>query len=205
MGQQRGSRHDGAWQFEGLPLLLLISFIIHLALICFPYPGLASGRMNRNQDAASVPLLNASVSRAVPVAAAVREMPRKSQPEPARRAADPSISDGPDLTSAVDVPRGPVFYPANALTIRPHALGEPLLDAVDVISGEIVMSLSIDDQGTVVEVSVERSDLPAERLSAVTEAFRRLRFSPGEVNGQKVGALVRIAVSYDDERLLLAP
>ncbi len=78
-------------------------------------------------------------------------------------------------------------------------------DAWDVVSGEVVLALWIDDRGAVVKVSIERSDLPADRLAAVTDAFRLLRFAPGELNGRKVGALMRIAVSYDDERLLIEP
>ena len=194
---------------DGLPLLLLVSLLLHLALIALPWPGRAGRAVRQVNDLPSsslhASLSDASVARtalsqqrepvAVPVPVRVpmlKPVPRAS----AFSAADRAVPEQRPVQA---------FYPSAALTIRPVALSEPLLDDGDAVSGEQVLTLWIDDQGAVVEVSVERSDLPADRRRAVADAFRLVRFAPGELNGKKVGAVVRIAVSYDDERLPIEP
>ena len=193
---------------DGLPLLLLVSLLLHLALIALPWPGRAGGAGRQVKDFPSslhASLSDASVARtalsqqrepvAEPVPALVPML------EPALRASAFSAAD----RVVPELPPVQAFYPSAALTIRPVALSEPLLDERDAAFGEQVLTLWIDDQGVVVEVAVERSDLPADRRRAVADAFRSVRFAPGELNGKKVGAVVRIAVSYDDERLPIEP
>jgi hypothetical protein len=184
---------------DGLPLLLLVSLLLHLALIALPFPGRAGGAGRQVIDS-RWPSLHASLSDAS-VARMALSQQREPVAEPAPRAsafsaADPAV---PELRPAL------AFYPSAALTIRPVALSEPLLDDGDAVSGEQVLTLWIDDQGAVLEVAVERSDLPADRQRAVADAFGAVRFAPGELNGKKVGAVMRIAVSYDDERLPIEP
>ena len=190
---------------DGLPRLLLVSLLLHLALIALPWPGRAGGAGRQVDDLPSSSL-HASLSDAS-VARTALSQQREPVAEPV-----PALYPAPRASafSAADraVPElRPVqaFYPSAALTIRPVALSEPLLDDGDAVFGEQVLTLWIDDQGAVVEVAVERSDLPADRRRAVADAFRAVRFAPGELNGKKVGAVVRIAVSYDDERLLIEP
>lgn len=194
----------GASERSGLPLLLVVSLLIHLSLICFFSPPKSGG--GGLAEGAALPSLRAALSRAVRAVPVVAPEPlvQERAPAPVReqaRSAELLADDEPGS----NLPPGPAFYEARALTIKPVALGDPLLDAWDVVSGEVVLALWIDDRGAVVKVSIERSDLPADRLAAVTDAFRLLRFAPGELNGRKVGALMRIAVSYDDERLLIEP
>ena len=211
----------GGGERGGLPLLLLVSSLMHLSLLGFSYPGKAGG----SQDEARSQALRASLRPGVD-AASVAPAPRDPDrspvperisvpvPEPALEPApDVSVSSVSSVFSANDalasnpapgLRPGMAFYDSQALTIRPVALSEPLLDAGDDVLGEIVLALWIDDLGAVVEVSVERSELPADRLPAVADAFRMVRFSPAELNGQKVGALMRIAVRYD-ERLPIEP
>ena len=213
MPQARILRRAAIWRLDGLPLLLLVSLLIHLSLICFSVPGSAGTGRGDDGDR---PALSASVSRAVALAPQARERTlRDSAPAPVREPVAPVSApaasaevraDPADPAPAVDQKPARAFYAANELTIRPVALGEPALDAGIAASGEVVLSLWIDDLGSVVEVSVERSDLPAEQLPALADAFRMLRFAPGELNGQTVGAVIRIAVKYDDDqRLPMAP
>ena len=197
----------------GLPLL--VSLLIHLALLGFSYPGKAAGGGPAGND--GPPSLRASLSRSVAAAplvsaplrqqrSPVRELVPEPSPalDPAPGGAEPLADDVLGTKFSADQ-RSPVFYASQALTVRPVALSEPVLDEGGAASGEIVLALWIDDQGTVVDLSVERSELPADRLPALAEAFRSVRFAPGELNGQKVGAVMRVAVSYDDERLPIAP
>ena len=193
---------------DGLPLLLLVSLLLHLLLIALPWPGRAGGVGRFATDSSSslhaslsgAPAAPASLSRqrepvAEPVPAPVPMLDRVPRAS-AFSAADPAV---PELRPVQ------AFYPSAVLTVRPVALSEPLLDDGDAVSGEQVLTLWIDDQGAVVEVSTERSELPDDRQRAVADAFRVVRFAPGEINGKKVGTLMRIAVSYDDERLPIEP
>jgi len=197
----------------GLPLL--VSLLIHLSLLGFSYPGKAAGGGRAGNDG---PLsLRASLSRSIE-AAPLTSAPLRQERSPIRELVpdvSPALEPAPGGAEllADDVlgakfsadQRGPAFYQSQSLTVRPVALSEPLLDEGGTASGETVLALWIDDQGTVVDLSVERSELPADRLPALAEAFRSVRFAPGELNGQKVGAVMRVAVSYDDERLPIEP
>ena len=178
---------------RGLPLWLLVSLLLHLSLIAPPQLGRAVGGGHPASDFRPSSL-RASLNDAASPSRAVQSAP---EPTPAQRAPAQAADDASQRRA------GLAFYPSAALTIRPVALSEPLLDDGDAVAGELV--LWIDDRGAVVEVSAGRSDPPSARLRAVADAFRRVRFSPGELNGQKVGAVMRIAVSYDDERLPIEP
>ena len=55
--------------------------------------------------------------------------------------------------------------------------------------------------GQVIEVEVEKTELPEAFSRAATTSFKQLRFAAGERHGQPVGSIMRIEVSYVDGRL----
>ena len=191
----------------GLPLWLLVSLLLHWSVIALSYPGRAA-------NDGRPPLLRASWHRGVDDAPPAHLTPAPLPAPPAsehvaapaleQRVSGVSANEAPDLAPAGDLPPAAGYYAAQSLTIRPLALSEPLLDDGELF-GAIVLALWIDSRGAVAEVSIERSDLPVDRQAAVADAFRLVRFSPGELNGQKVGSVMRIEVSYDDERLPIEP
>jgi protein TonB len=100
---------------------------------------------------------------------------------------------------------GPVYYTADQLTKRAHAIKVKKLDAPEmqaiIVSGKLILKLWIDTQGQVEDVVVESSELPEIFAEVAVKAFRQSRFAPGERNGQRVASVMRIEVSYADQRL----
>jgi hypothetical protein len=136
--------------------------------------------------------------------AAQAELP-KSDPKPVTK--DPlkptdSRMDGADL---LPLP-GVIYYPTSFLTVRPQPLAEANLDPPRlrpiVASGKVILTLWINPIGLASKVSVESTNLPEIFTNTAVDAFQSLRFKPGELHGQKVGAVMRIEVTYDDGRLI---
>jgi TonB family protein len=98
----------------------------------------------------------------------------------------------------------PTYYTTDQLTKRPLPTAEAELDAPEIrpiiASGTIILKLWISELGDVSSVDVEKTDLPEIFSRTAVAAFRNLRFVPGEINGQPVGAMMRIEVIYDDGR-----
>lgn len=104
---------------------------------------------------------------------------------------------------------GVTYYASGQLTRRPQPLGELALDPPEirpvVASGKMVIALWIDSRGDVEDAVVEQSDLPGLFAKPATDAFRRVHFAPGELDGRKVATVMRIEVTYEDLRLPRAP
>jgi TonB family protein len=98
----------------------------------------------------------------------------------------------------------PTYYTTDQLTKRPQPTAEPELDTPEIgpvfASGTIILKLWISELGDVISVDVEKTDLPEIFSRTAVAAFRNLRFVPGELNGKRVGTVMRIEVTYDDGR-----
>ena len=96
------------------------------------------------------------------------------------------------------------FYSVDQLDQKPRLLESSELDTAEVqpivASGILLLKLWIDDRGRVVNAEIERSDLPSVIARTAAAAFERMRFAPGQRNGQVVGSVLRIEVRYDDGR-----
>lgn len=133
---------------------------------------------------------------------------------PARKAAQQTEAGSPqNPDAAVAAKQGAAvlplpairFYGTRELSKRPQPLGQADLDAPEikmiVASGTMILKLWIDESGDVIEVEVEKTELPAILSDLTRASFRRLRFVPGERMGVPVGSVMRIEVNYADNRI----
>lgn len=94
-------------------------------------------------------------------------------------------------------------YEAAQLTETPEPVGEvPLPDFPAGISsgGTVELSLLIDPQGKVLEVSSGTSSMDPRAMLETLEAFRHIRFRPGTVNGTPVTSRIRIVVTLQNNQ-----
>ena len=204
--------HPGA-----LALALLLSGLLHALAIVFPYfdeagyreAAVASGAPVRRAEFSVS--LNRSAAGERAALLVVKAPPARPEPESGiddnsvkkRDARVPAMI--PEVRQSILPLPGIDYYATKALTVKPKALGEAVLDPAEiaaiVASGKVVLVLRIDERGEVVDVSVEHSDLPDVITETAVQAFLKLPFAPGELDGRKVGAVMRIEVRYDDDRL----
>jgi len=94
------------------------------------------------------------------------------------------------------------FFLASQLSTRPKALTNVSLDAPEIrfssFSGTLVFNLWINEVGVVVQASVATTDLPESVSVAIIEAFRKVLFKPGEINGHAVGSIMTIEANLQD-------
>lgn len=203
--------HPGA-----LALALLLSGLLHALAIVFPYfdevvygeAAVASGAPIRRAEFSVT--LNHSAAGEQKALLVVKAPPARPEPgsgddHSAKKREEPAPAMISEVRQNILPLPGIDYYATNALTVKPKALGEAALDpeeiAAIVATGRVVLLLRINEQGEVVDVSVEHSDLPDVFSETAAKAFRKLRFAPGELDGRKVGAVMRIEVRYDDDRL----
>lgn len=174
-----------------LVVALLLSCLLHLALLVAAYLGGTPGE--------GTPATRDNPRPARPFSASLKELrPTGSAAVQSASAVDPARGLG-----ALPVP-APPYYTTDQLTKRPQPLGSAELDAPDihpiVASGKIILKLWINEFGELSDVEVEKTELPEVISLSTVAAFKRLRFTPGERGGVRVGSVMRIEVSYDDVR-----
>lgn len=201
-GALLASSHRPPWRGGRLAGVVAASLLLHLALIALPGPG------RRLVDAPGARL----AATLTPATTTVGQTPSAAPGQQGHEKAAAAGGVPQTATTAAAAPALPAellpsapYYPSEQLTVRPAALAEPELDPAElanlVASGEIALTLWIDERGEVVDVDVDHSELPGAFVRAATSAFGALRFAPGEVDGRRVGSVLRVAVRYDDLRL----
>ena len=127
-----------------------------------------------------------------------------SQPTPALPEASQRLAPERNaLAPPLPLP-APTFFTTDQLTKRPALLSDPpKLEVTEAMpaftSGKVVLKVWINEQGAVISVEIEDSDVPDAVAAAATAAFEKLRFEPGEINGRPVATIMRIEVSYDED------
>ena len=201
---------DAAW--PRLLLALALSCMLHAAVIGLPFLGMSvpAGRFAPAARMASAPALEARLPGAdvrdrSDTSASTAPVPDAPAPA-ADRTPDPSVPAARQRTEGADLLPlpAPVYYTTDQLSKRPQPLAIAELDAPQIrpiiASGKMVLKLWINAFGAVADVEVERTDLPEVFSRTAVEAFKALRFQPGERNGQAVATIMRIEVTYDDGR-----
>jgi TonB family protein len=190
---------------------LLISCLLHAALIFLPYLG-ASTSVSRpavrgGQNPAPARALNATLAleqAPAVTAAAVSSEGGSIADASAHRIADEEPRPAMERALGIGllpIP-APTYYTTDQLTKRVQPISAPELDGPELgpifASGTVILKLWINELGDVVSVDVEKTDLPEAYSRTAAAAFKNLHFVPGEVNGRPVATMIRIEVSYDD-------
>lgn len=146
------------------------------------------------------------VERSAAESAAVE--PRLQQPaQPPKPAQlEARRAEPPPLPAALLLPPGfdeAEYTPSARLSVRPSAVDEiavPYPEGVDHrgVSKAILM-LFIDEEGTVVRVKIDKSDLPSQFQEAATNSFAQARFHPGRIDDRPVKSRMRIEVTFDSD------
>jgi len=171
---------------------MLVSSALHFALLTAGYLG------ERSHESPPAAMQEQMPERRFTASLAAAPLAAPTEIAGAAAASEPAEGMGVLPFSA------PHYYPTDQLTRRPQPLGSANLEGPDippvVASGKIILRLWIDEFGEVNEVEVEKTELPDGFSRSATAAFKRLRFTPGERAGVRVGSVMRIEVSYDDAR-----
>jgi outer membrane biosynthesis protein TonB len=144
-----------------------------------------------------------SSGKAVAASKDIEQKPTSS-PRPQANAASGS-SRGPAGRPGWLPILAPTYYAAEQLTKHPKATSDVELDAPEIrsiaASGTLILKLWINEVGAVDSVDIEKSEVPPPVSDSAIAAFKRLLFTPGEIDGRRVASMMRIEITYDDTRL----
>lgn len=114
-----------------------------------------------------------------------------------------AVSEAPNSTAAGGRHDQFDYVPREFLSLAPaplSAIEVPFPDSVtDEVKIDVQLALFIDESGVVQRVRVEGAGLPPVLEDAAAAAFRRARFTPGQVDGQVVRSLIKVAVTFESQ------
>ncbi|MBE0626660.1 MAG: energy transducer TonB [Burkholderiales bacterium] len=191
----------------------LFSCLLHAALLVPPYLGVVTGVSGTAPPGAQMPVPASALSAMLApedqgaLAPPGLSTDGKGGAAPAR-AIGAEQRPGPLRAEGIGqhpLPATTRYYTADQLSKRPRPVDPPELDAPELrpimAAGTVVLKLWINELGYVVSIEVEKTDLPEIFSRAAVAAFKKLRFTPGELDGRRVASLMRIEVSYEDDRI----
>lgn len=194
---------------------LMLSCLLHGAVVFLPFFGQSAIETRFALTGRQTPphVINATLALAgerkfsfANVPAETESVPDLSAPDRPADEEQPPMQHRAEGADLLPLP-APAYYTTDQLTKRPQPVAAADLDAPEirpiVASGKMVLKLWINEFGVVADVVVEKTELPEAFSRTAVAAFKGLRFVPGERNGQPVGTVMRIEVTYDDGRLPL--
>lgn len=192
---------------------LAVSCLLHAALVFMPYFGASRSTFQPAVQGGQKP----KPARAFDATLVLENRPAVAVAGVSAK--EGSMADAPAKGAAGEEPRpaleravgigllplpAPAYYSTDRLTKRPQPTAEAELDTPEIgpmfTSGTIVLKLWISELGNVVSVEVEKTDLPEIFSKTAVAAFTRLRFVPGEIDGRRVGTMMRIEIIYDGRK-----
>lgn len=161
-----------------------------------PAPPQREARLAPSEHAEALPVAPAVAEPPVPAAppAAASPAPSGTAPAPAAAPAAPGIT----IPSVVDL----TYYAARDWGVPPRALRKVEPDYPDDadrqrLSGSVRLQLKLEEDGRISDIKVVSATPPGVFEESAIKAFRNVRFSPAQRNGQPVRALVLITVEFD--------
>jgi TonB family protein len=178
---------------------LLFSTVLHVVL-AYAYLGSAGAPepMLSAPDAAHVLTARLYAGDAQDLSAQLAR-PQHTKTDGSSPSADDTANEDQDRPLAQENQ----FFAASLLTKRPRPKYNVDLNIPEAKiltkSGSVILSLQIDNQGKVVSVKIEKTDLPDEFAAAAAATFGKARFEPGEIYGHAVGSIIKIEITHDSE------
>jgi hypothetical protein len=195
----RGSGKGKGWR----TLALGISLAVHAAIyFSVDFGGTAGGRLN--DAAAPHKVITVAFISANAPGDSMREREvalsgSRASVEPVRPAA--AVQNESAALLPLPLPPRPHYFPASQLTLKPVVLQDiPANLTVDVpnASGQAaVLRLLINELGEIDKVIVDESSVPERAAQAIAEAFRSIRFRPGEQDGAPVKSQLKIQIMLE--------
>jgi hypothetical protein len=173
---------------------LALSCLLHAAVIFAPDLGASSSLFQTAVQGGPEPARTLDATLVLEDRRALTAPAAAAEQEP-RPALDPALGIGLLPQPAA------TYYTTDQLTEPARPVSPPELVAPEsgpsYASGMVTLDLWISELGNVVAVNVEKTDLPESYTNMAAGAFRKLRFTPGEIDGRPVPARIRIEVIYD--------
>jgi len=98
----------------------------------------------------------------------------------------------------------PYYFPTHLLTEKPIVTLDVSVNAganlVQQFSGIVIMRLKINESGSIDQVEIDQSELPASAQEKLKQSFMKMRFSPGKLNHIAVKSEMRIEISLEKIR-----
>ncbi len=171
-----------------------VSFALHAATLVLT--GSVIGHAGRAPQRTTAPMLvSISYAGAVPEHPFEPGVVRAEHDAPASPSADvmpSSVTSGPGFVL-------PEYFPTTVLTRLPEALTD--FDTLfpqdaEPPPGRIELRLWLSRDGIIDKLEVLQADAPVALTSVALNAFRQMRFRPGEIRGIPVGSTADIVVEF---------
>lgn len=186
---------------------LCLSLMVHAALLVWIFIGgiLQPGHAGlADFNAASLQVITIDLSKSDGAVASVNDA-RKT----AHNLGFVSVDAGTMAQAQKDssilpalLPATPYYYSAKDLTQKPLVTHDVPTDmrliVPDVPAQAATLQILINEYGEIDQVKVENSLLPDAAQKTVVDAFAKIRFHPGEINGIPVKSQLRIEIMLED-------